>query len=332
MENQRELIEDIIIDVRSPSEFSHSHIPNAINLPIFNDDEYKKIGTLYKQNPIEANFLGASLACRNIANILDDNKNLLNHKNKILIYCARGGNRSLSLYSVLISLKLRVKRLDGGYKSYRNIVLNYLNNPINRTFLTLCGNTGCGKSELIKKAESWSIDLENLCNHFGSSFGFISSDITNKKTPSVKMFQNMLHSNLINKQGILLIENESKKLGDIIIPNTLYNAYQNAKKILITCDLEHRIERIYNLYKNINQNDFINTMNKISAYIKKDIKDEIINAFNNNELKKVAELLLVKYYDLKYKKSNYDFVVNSNDINKAYDEVLDIKENYKSHL
>ena len=67
-------------------------------------------------------------------------------------------------------------------------------------------------------------------------------------------------------------------------------------------------------------------MNKISAYIKKDIKDEIINAFNNNELKKVAELLLVKYYDLKYKKSNYDFVVNSNDINKAYDEVLDIRD------
>lgn len=320
---------DIIIDVRSPSEFNHSHIPNAINLPILNDYEYKNIGIIYKKNPIEANFLGASIACMNISNILEKNRDLLNHKNKILIYCARGGNRSLSLYNVLTPLKLRVERINGGYKAYRNIVVNYLNNPINKTFLTLCGNTGCGKSELIKKAESWSIDLENLCNHFGSSFGFMCSSITNKNMPSMKMFQNMLFLNLTNKKGILLIENESKKLGNIIIPNTLYNAYQDSKKILITCDLEYRIERIYNLYKNIKYNDFINTINKISPYIKKEIKNEIIIAFDNNELKKVTELLLVKYYDLKYKKSNCDFVVNSNDINKAYDEVLDIRNNIK---
>lgn len=316
---------DIIIDVRSPSEFKHSHIPNAINLPVFSDDEYKKVGTLYKQNRIEANFLGASLACKNISNMLG-NRDLLNHKNKILIYCARGGNRSLSLYSVLSPLKLRVKRIEGGYKAYRNIVVNYLNKSINKTFLTLCGNTGCGKSELIQKAESWSIDLEKLCNHFGSSFGFLASEA--KETPSIKMFQNTLYCDLTNKKGILLIENESKKLGDIIIPNTLYNAYQNSKKILVTCDLEHRIGRILSLYKNIKNDDFINTMEKISPYIRKSIKNEIIDAFNNDDKGKVAELLLVKYYDLKYKKNKHDFVVNSNDINKAYEEILDIKDSY----
>lgn len=318
---------NIIIDVRSPSEFSHSHIPNALNLPVFNDDEYKKIGILYKQNPIEANFFGASIACRNIANMLETNRDILNHKNKILLYCARGGNRSLSLYSVLVALKFRVERLENGYKSYRNIVLNHLNNKIERSFLTLCGNTGCGKSELIQKAQSWSIDLEMLCNHFGSSFGFIAKEGT--KTLSVKMFQNMLFYNLVSKEGILLIENESKKLGDIIIPKSLYEAYQNSKKILITCDLEYRIQRILKLYQNIKESDFYITMEKISPYMKKEIKNEIITAFKNDDKHRVAELLLVKYYDIKYKKSRYDFTVNSNDINKAYDEILEIRDNIK---
>lgn len=321
---------NIIIDVRSPSEFSHSHIPNAINLPIFNDDEYKKIGTLYKQNPIEANFLGASIACKNIANMLKSNRDILNHKNKILIYCARGGNRSLSLYSVLMALKLRIERIDGGYKAYRNIVLNHLNNKINRTFLTLCGNTGCGKSELIQKAQSWSIDLEMLCNHFGSSFGFVASDIMQVKTQSVKMFQNMLFYNLTSKNGILLIENESKKLGEIIIPKSLYEVYQSSKKILITCDLEYRVNRILNLYQNIKEKDFFATIEKISPYMKKEIKNEIINAFKNGDKYRVAELLLVKYYDIKYKKVECDFFINSNDINKAYMEILEIKENLES--
>ena len=321
---------NIIIDVRSPSEFSHSHIPNALNLPVFNDDEYKKIGILYKQNPMEANFLGASIACKNIANMLESNRDILNYKNKILVYCARGGNRSLSLYSVLIALKFRVEKLEGGYKAYRNIVLNFLNNEIKRSFLTLCGNTGCGKSELIQKAQSWSIDLEMLCNHFGSSFGFVASNILEAKTPSVKMFQNMLFYNLINKDGILLIENESKKLGEIIIPKSLYEAYQNSKKILITCDLEHRINRILRFYQNIKESDFYATIEKISPYMKKEIKNEIINAFKNEDKYKVAELLLVKYYDVKYKKVKCDFIVNSNDINKAYNEILEIKESIES--
>ena len=319
---------NIIIDVRSPSEFSHSHIPNALNLPTFSDDEHKKIGILYKQNPIEANFLGASIACKNIANMLENHRNILNHKNKILIYCARGGNRSLSLYSILLALKFRVERIEGGYKAYRNVVLGLLDNEIRRDFLVLCGNTGCGKSELIQKAQSWSIDLEKLCNHFGSSFGFMAGEITKTKTPSVKMFQNMLFYNLTNKNGILLIENESKKLGEIIIPKSLYEAYQHSKKILITCDLKHRIDRIIKLYQNIKASDFFETIEKISPYMKKEIKNEIIMSFENGDKNRVAELLLVKYYDVKYKKVKCDFVVNSNDINKAYNEILEIRENY----
>lgn len=61
---------DIIIDVRSPSEYALSHIPNALNLAVLNDVQRHRIGTLYKQNPFSAKMLGASLICENIARFL----------------------------------------------------------------------------------------------------------------------------------------------------------------------------------------------------------------------------------------------------------------------
>lgn len=313
---------DFIIDVRSPREYESSHIPNALNLPIFSDSEFQKIGLLYKQNTLEANFLGASLACKNIANIIENNRDILSHKNKILLYCARGGNRSLGLYQVLKALKLRVQRLDNGYKGYRKSIVEFLDSPIKRDFLALCGNTGCGKSDLIKMAQDWSIDLESLCNHYGSSFGFLAG-----KQPSVKMFQNTLANELFIKNAkILLIENESKKLGNIILPNELYKAYQDSPKILITCSLENRIKRILGLYENISNKDLINTIEKISPYISKNIKNEIIKSLENNDKSKVTEILITKYYDKTYKVATYDFIVHSDDLSKAYANIQDIRD------
>ncbi len=38
-----------VLDVRSPGEFSHAHIPGAHSLPLFSDEERKVVGTAYKQ-------------------------------------------------------------------------------------------------------------------------------------------------------------------------------------------------------------------------------------------------------------------------------------------
>ena len=43
-----------IIDVRSPGEYSHAHIPGAINIPLFSNDERVKVGTCYKQQGRDA--------------------------------------------------------------------------------------------------------------------------------------------------------------------------------------------------------------------------------------------------------------------------------------
>jgi len=51
-----------IIDVRSPSEFAEDHFPGAINLPVLNDEERARVGTIYKQeSPFQAKKLGAAL-------------------------------------------------------------------------------------------------------------------------------------------------------------------------------------------------------------------------------------------------------------------------------
>ena len=124
----------IIIDVRTPKEFAHSHIPNAYNIPVLLDAQHEEVGTLYKHDPLKAKFLGASYACENIAKALQDPKNshILSYENEILITCARGGMRSQSLFCVLESLGLRASKLAGGYKSYRHQVLERFLKELNQ--------------------------------------------------------------------------------------------------------------------------------------------------------------------------------------------------------
>ena len=38
-----------VIDVRSEGEFAHAHIPGAVSMPLFNNEERKVVGTAYKQ-------------------------------------------------------------------------------------------------------------------------------------------------------------------------------------------------------------------------------------------------------------------------------------------
>src|SRR4026209_2901028 len=42
-----------VIDVRSPGEYKHAHIPGTYSLPLFTDEERKIVGTTYKQQSRE---------------------------------------------------------------------------------------------------------------------------------------------------------------------------------------------------------------------------------------------------------------------------------------
>ncbi len=306
---------DLLIDARSPKEFAHSKIPGAINLYALNDDEHKEVGTIYKQkNKNEAKLLGAKYICLNAAKHIDTLSKRVKIGSKIAIYCARGGLRSSSLATIFSNIGYRVYKLDKGYKGFRSRVVSYLENFPHKNFVVLGGNTGCGKTELIKELEN-SIDLEGLANHLGSTFGQVKGE-----QPSQKEFQNRLFFKLLNLDlnKPVFIEGESKKIGSVILPDLLYRRMGEGKRVEITAPLQDRVERILKDYESVDDDYFYYCMERITPYIKREIKERVIDAYESKDLAKVAELLLVGYYDNVYKKpSKIDFTLENSDIKET---------------
>lgn len=311
-----------VLDVRSPHEYALSHIPGAINVPVFSDEEHERIGTLYKHSPFEARIFGASLICKNVAKELLELKEWLHPAHKILIYCARGGQRSLSLSLILSSIGYQIYRLIGGYKLYRSHVANALTLPREERFLTLVAPTGSGKSELIEGI-NWGLDIEGIASHMGSSFGDIKGG-----QPSVKMFQNLLFERLraLRHEPLIATEAESKRLGNLILPAPLYECYKNAPKVFIASSLEARIKRTFESYATITPMFFQNAMQKIARYMKKEAWEEAYRSFEAGDLMKCAEILLVEYYDKVYKLEPCDYTIHYKDKAQAIRELEEIKE------
>jgi len=235
---------DTVIDARSESEFAEDRLPGAVNWPSLTDEQRRIVGTEYKQDsPFVAKKRGAALVARNIAahierEVMDKPKEW-----RPLVYCWRGGKRSGSLALVLDQIGFRVHVLEGGYREYRRAVIAELEVlPSRFDYRVICGTTGSGKSHLLQVLAAKGqqvLDLEALANHRGSVLG----QVPGSPQPSQKQFESRLWESLrrFDPDRVVWIESESKKVGDLRVPEILIERMRASPCMVLEMPLEARV-------------------------------------------------------------------------------------------
>ena len=295
-----------LLDVRSPGEYHHAHIPGARSLPLFTDEERKTVGTSYKQKSREdAIKIGLDYFGPKMRKMVEEVEALLEKyqgTHTVLVYCWRGGMRSAAVSWLLDLYGFKVYTLVGGYKKYRNQVLNSFKQPY--SFRILGGYTGSGKTELLhalrQKGETI-IDLEGIANHKGSAFG----NIGMPAQPTQEMFENLLHQELQRTTQTatapIWLEDESQRIGLVNLPGDLWKIMRNAPVYFLDIPFEERLKHITEEYGRLDREKLIAAIGRISE------KLGGLNAKNARQLLEEGNTLesfriLLKYYDKFYLK------------------------------
>ena len=301
---------DEIIDARSPSEFAEDHLPGAVNLPVLDDEERSRVGTLYVQDdPFRARRLGAALVSRNIARHLEGPLAGRGGGWRPVVYCWRGGQRSHALATVLSQVGWRTAMLNGGYRTYRREVVAALYELGSMPpLVVLSGGTGVGKTELLARLAAGGaqvIDLEALASHRGSLFGALADTLQ----PSQKLFESRLKAALaaLDPRHPVLVEAESSKLGDIVLPPRLWRAMASAEVVELTAEIEPRVRRLVRVYGDEarERRAFTDAMERLPRHIGREQRDAWRVLLDAGELEALARELLLIHYDAAYRRSAF---------------------------
>jgi tRNA 2-selenouridine synthase len=242
---------DEIIDVRSEAEFAEDHVPGAVNCPALDNAQRARVGTIYKQvSSFEAKKIGAALISANIARHLQEQFFGRPREWRPLLYCWRGGERSGAFAHVLSQIGWRTGRLDGGYRAYRRAVVSELAR-LARAFRlrVVCGLTGAGKSRLLRalrEAGGQVLDLEALAAHRGSVLGHL----PDAQQPPQKMFESLIWKEFTGFDAArpVYIEAESRKIGELRLPEQLVLAMWRSECIVLEAPLPVRVELLKREY------------------------------------------------------------------------------------
>ena len=318
-----------VLDVRSPAEFNHAHIPGAHSFPLFTDEERKVVGTTYKQQSRQAAIkIGLDLFGPKMRRVVEEAESIVskwelpisndqtrdnNDKiqlptaNRILVHCWRGGMRSAAIAWLLDLYGFKVYTLIGGYKVYRQLVLESFKEPY--CFQILGGFTGSGKTPVLQQMEKAGenvIDLEAIASHKGSAFGAIGQPVQ----PTQEMFENMLSHELRKKAKpstpggspiSIWLEDESQRIGLVNLQQPIWEKMRQSPVFFMDIPFENRLNYVVETYGKLDKEKILEAIARIQKRLGGLETKTAINFLLEGDVKEGFRILL-KYYDKYYYK------------------------------
>ncbi len=285
----------VMLDVRSPKEFSSGHVPFAQSMPLFSDEERAHVGTVYKQVGKDAAVLeGLRYVGPKLAQFVETARKIAEGRS-LFVYCFRGGMRSQSMVWLLRQAGLEAHCIKGGYKSFRKWAMRHFEAPWSLSVIG--GYTGSGKTELLQQVafQKQTLDLEKLARHRGSAFGH--TDLQ----PTQETFENHMAVQLaaFDPQKLILVEDESRLIGTCCIPHPFFLQMQAAPLFFIETEKRKRIERIVAEYSVLGQESLLLALNKLKKRLGLE-KVKLIAAAIARQDYSAAVNDLLHYYDRAY--------------------------------
>jgi tRNA 2-selenouridine synthase len=290
----------ITIDVRSPSEYEEATLPGSLNIPLFDDGERAEIGTLYKQVSVQAaKERGLEIVSAKLPAFI---KQFTSLPGKKAVFCWRGGMRSKTTATVLSLMGIHVYRLAGGYRAYRQAVVQALEElVVTPPAYVLHGFTGTGKTAILRllKGRGYPVlDFEAMAGHRGSVFGHIGLNSHNQKKFDALLLDELQK---VENASFLLFEAESKRIGKVVLPGVLAEKKEQGHPIWIELPLEVRVQHILEDYRpEVHLEQSLKAFQRIKSRIHTPIAAEIEFSILDGKFDRAVELLLLNYYDQRY--------------------------------
>jgi tRNA 2-selenouridine synthase len=300
-----------VVDVRSPSEYLKGHIPGAFNISLFSDEERAALGIAYKKkNRDLAVLLGLKFVIPRMDAMVEKAVEIAKGSS-LLLHCWRGGMRSENMALLFRASGIHCEILEGGYRSYRR----YLKESFakSKKLIILGGFTGCGKTEILNRLHSLgqqTIDLESIAHHKGSAFGGIGQE----SQPTSEQFENnfFIQWQIMDPALPIWLEDESKAIGSVFIPDELFYQMKNSPAIKIDMNFDLRVRRLEREYATFPSTQLKDAV----ARIRKRLGDEntriALDAIDRSQFNKAIAIVLT-YYD-----KTYNYGLNRRDAQKIH--------------
>lgn len=359
--------EVLVIDLRAPTEFADDHLPGAINVPLFEDLTRAFVGLLYKQFSPEAAFqegraavveridglvqeiaghagwvvppgdLRARVLAMTDGGIARMEAELMPApvetlpESPIVLHCARGGLRSRSVVALLRLLGLhRAIGLEGGYRSYRQSVMSTLESwTPPGLVVSLRGLTGVGKTLVLREVErirpGWTLDLEGDAGHRSSLLGMVGLEPVSQKSFESRLAASARRGFL---DGVMVVEGESRKVGNVIIPGPIWEAMRAATNFDIKATIPRRIQVLSEDYLQDESALPLLREQLVAVADRMEGKPELPEMLDRGEIGPLVQLLLERYYDPLYRRSDegktYAASIDAGDETVAAKQVIQV--------